>query len=92
MSFPVIVLSLFCSGLGWGMMAPGFSAAVSLAVSEDEQGAVSGLVNAAVASGLIIAPPLGFALYAISPYIPFYFLASMSFCLAVTSLISISQN
>ena len=85
--FPVIVAALFCSGLGWGMMAPGFSAAVSLAVTEDEQGAVSGLVNAAVGSGLIIAPPLGFALYAIGPYIPFFFLATMSACLAVVTLI-----
>lgn len=84
--FPVIVASLFCSGLGWGMMAPGFSAAVSLAVNEDEQGAVSGLVNAAVGSGLIIAPPLGFALYAISPYTPFFFLTIISACLAVVTL------
>ena len=68
------------------MMGPGISAAVSLAVSEDEQGVVSGLVNAAFGSGLIVAPPIGFALYAIGPYVPFYFLTVLSFGLAIVTL------
>ena len=85
-SFPLIVTGLFLSGLGWGMMGPGIAAAVSLAVSDDEQGAVSGLVNAAIGSGLIIAPPIGFALYAIGPYVPFYFLTVLSCGLAIVTL------
>lgn len=70
-NFPLSVLAAALSGLGWGMVYPGFTAAASLAVSADEQGATAGLTNAASASGFIIAPALGFALYAIDPRAPF---------------------
>ncbi|MEL7490078.1 MAG: MFS transporter [Pseudomonadota bacterium] len=66
-SFPMLVLAATCSGLGWGMAMPGFTAAASLSVTPREQGVTAGLSNSAGASGFIIVPPIGFTLYAIDP-------------------------
>ncbi|MEL7489047.1 MAG: MFS transporter, partial [Pseudomonadota bacterium] len=70
-TFPVLVVGATFSGLGWGMVAPGFTAAASVSVSPHEQGATSGLSNAAGAAGFILAPPIGFGLYTIDPRAPF---------------------
>ncbi|MGF1545366.1 MAG: MFS transporter [Parvularculaceae bacterium] len=54
-------------GLGAGLAAPGFVGGASLAVTDDEQGAVSGLANAATASSFVVGPPVAYALYALAP-------------------------
>ncbi|MEL6212790.1 MAG: MFS transporter [Pseudomonadota bacterium] len=82
-SFPMLVVAAGVAGLGWGMLGPGYTAAVSLSVTPSEQGAASGLSNAAGASGFILAPPIGFFLYAFDPRAPF---VMTSICAALLAL------
>lgn len=82
-----LTLGAAMSGLGAGMGFPGFAAAASLAVNQNEQGATAGLANAASASGFILAPLFGFALYDIDIRAPFMFTAVLAvslltFCLS----------
>jgi len=70
-AFGPLVFGLLLAGLGGGMALPGFTAGASLAVESDEQGSAAGLTNAAGASGFILAPVLGFSLYAVAPNAPF---------------------
>lgn len=53
--------------LGAGATFPGYQAAISLAVGEDEQGGVAGLTTAATSGGAVIGPLLGTGLYGIAP-------------------------
>jgi MFS family permease len=71
-SFLLILLALICSGLGFGMARPAFSAGASLSVEPHEQGAVAGLLSAAGAAGFIFGPLIGW-LYEFSPIIPYAF-------------------
>jgi MFS family permease len=70
-NYGLIAFSLVLSGLGFGMLRPGFAGAASLAVSPDEQGAMAGLTGGAGASGFIFAPLIGNSLYAINPALPY---------------------
>ena len=82
-SYQILVVAALLSGLGWGMVYPGFTAAASLAVTAREQGATAGLTNAASASGFILAPPIGFGLYAIDPRGPFILTTLAAVALAI---------
>lgn len=62
-----IVFGMMLSGLGAGMLMPGYIGGASLSVGGDEQGSAAGLSNAAGASGFIFAPIVGQALYQIAP-------------------------
>jgi MFS family permease len=70
-NYGVIVFALMLSGLGFGMLRPGFAAAASLAVSQDEQGAIAGLTGGAGAAGFIFAPLVGNLLYAWHQPLPY---------------------
>lgn len=70
-NYGLIAFSLVLSGLGFGMLRPGFAGAASLAVSTEEQGAMAGLTGGAGASGFIFAPLIGNSLYAIHPSLPY---------------------
>lgn len=87
-AFGPLVFGLVLSGFGAGMAIPGFTAAASLAVGPDEQGAAAGLANSAVASGFIVAPVAAFSLYAIAPPLPFALTATMAAGLLVFVLTS----
>jgi MFS family permease len=82
-NYGLIAFSLVLSGLGFGMLRPGFSGAASLAVSPDEQGAMAGLTGGAGASGFIFAPLIGNSLYAISPSLPYILGAALLICLLI---------
>ncbi len=58
-------------GISFSCVAPGFSAAVSLAVGAAEQGAAAGLVAAAQAAGFLVGPVLLAVLYRMSSTLPF---------------------
>jgi MFS family permease len=75
-NYGLIAFALVLSGLGFGMLRPGFAGASSLAVSPDEQGAMAGLTGGAGAAGFIFAPLIGNALYGIDPTLP-YILATL---------------
>jgi MFS family permease len=86
--FGPIVFGLVLSGFGAGMSIPGFSAAASLAVGPDEQGSAAGLANSASAAGFVIAPLIGFSLYALSPRWPFIVTTTLAACLIAYALFS----
>jgi MFS family permease len=71
-NYGLIVFALVLSGLGFGMLRPGFAAAASLSVSAEEQGSMAGLTSGAGASGFIFAPLVGNALYQWSPAYPYW--------------------
>ncbi len=71
-NYGLIAFALVLSGLGFGMLRPGFAAAASLAVSADEQGAVAGITGGAGAAGFIFAPLIGNALYSWNMHSPYW--------------------
>lgn len=76
-----LVFGMMLSGLGAGMLTPGYVGGASLSVTADEQGSAAGLSNAAGASGFIFAPLLGNLFYSISPSALFIATATMAaFC------------
>ena len=68
---PGVLMSHAILGLGMGLVVPGLQGMASLAVGEDEQGAVGGLVAAAMAGGFAIGPVLGTGLYSLWPGLPY---------------------
>ena len=74
-SFGWLTASLVVLGAGSSLASPGFSAAQSLAVSDQEQGAVAGLSSSAGALGRMLGPVLGTSLYGLSPAYPYVFSA-----------------
>lgn len=71
-NYGLIVFALVMSGLGFGMLRPGFAAAASLSVSTEEQGSIAGLTGGASAAGFIFAPLVGNALYSWNPSYPYW--------------------
>ena len=84
-NYGLIVFALVLSGLGFGMVRPGYAAAASMSVPPDEQGSVAGLTGAAGASGFIFAPLIGNALYGLSPHAPYLLGAVLMLILAIYS-------
>jgi MFS family permease len=68
-----LVVGFVVSGLGFGLVRPGYGAAASLAVNPDEQGAVAGIMSATSAAGFIFGPLIATKLYKIAPSVPFWF-------------------
>ncbi len=62
-TFPWLTLALALQGLGQGLIGPGISAALSLAVGDREQGKVAGLNSASQALGRTLGPLIGATLY-----------------------------
>jgi MFS family permease len=87
-NYGLLVFALVMSGLGFGMLRPGFAAAASLSVSHEEQGAVAGLTGGAGASGFIFAPLIGNALYSWSPVLPYWLGAILLAGLFVYALVN----
>lgn len=86
--FGPLVTALVISGLGFGMVRPGYAAASSLAVDADEQGAVAGIMGATSAAGFIFGPLIATKLYRVSPAAPFWFGAAMMTALIAYALLS----
>ena len=87
-NYGLIVFALVLSGLGFGMVRPGYAASASLSVPPEEQGSVAGLTGAAGASGFIFAPLIGNAMYGLSPHAPYVLGAVLMAALATYALIS----
>ena len=73
--FWALTLALVLIGAGGAFAGPGVSAAQSLAVSDNEQGAVAGLSSSAQALGRMLGPVLGTTLYGLHPEWPYIFSA-----------------
>lgn len=72
-SFAWLTAALAIQGLGQGLVMPGVTAGLSLAVGDDEQGAVAGLGSSAQAFGRMLGPLIGTGLYQIRPVLPYLF-------------------
>jgi MFS family permease len=68
--FPYLGVGMAFMGLGMGLAMPSISAAASLAVSPEEQGAVAGLVASCPAIGFVAGPITGGILYQYSAILP----------------------
>ncbi len=79
----LIVTGLLLSGLSGGLIRPGYSAAVSLAVGKDVQGAAAGITGGATASGFIFAPLIGNWIYAFDPRAPYALGAALMVAMAL---------
>ncbi len=86
--FGPLVFALILSGLGFGMVRPGYAAAASLAVDPHEQGAIAGLVGATSGAGFIFGPMIATALYRWSPAAPYLFGAGLMSMLYAYALLS----
>ncbi len=66
-----MVIGMALQGFGQGLALPGISSAMSLTVTEDEQGAIAGLNNSALGLGRLLGPLLGTSLYEIHDTLPY---------------------
>ena len=80
--------ALVVSGVGFGMVRPGYGAASSLAVDPEEQGAVAGIMGATSAAGFIFGPLIATKLYKFSPGAPFWFGGLMMVALFAYAVLS----
>lgn len=86
--FGPLVMALVISGLGFGMVRPGYSAAASLAVDPEEQGAIAGITGATSGAGFIFGPMIATGLYRLSPAAPYLFGAAMMAALCAYMVLS----
>ena len=70
-NFAGLLVALALQGFGQGLVLPGIAAALSLDVSENEQGAVAGFNSASQALGRTLGPLMGTLLYGIHVRAPY---------------------
>ncbi|GAB4426567.1 MAG: MFS transporter [Chloroflexi bacterium OHK40] len=70
-TLPLLILSFVIAGLGLGLALPGYTAAATLEVTSQEQGAVAGLTVAAQGFGAMVGPLLATSLYQLRPESPY---------------------
>ncbi|MEB2321285.1 MAG: MFS transporter [Sorangiineae bacterium] len=75
--FTGLTIALVLQGLGQGLAMPGVTAALSLAVGDDEQGAVAGLNSSSQAFGRMLGPLVGTGLYELHPEYPYALSAAL---------------
>jgi DHA1 family tetracycline resistance protein-like MFS transporter len=72
-TFDLLMLALVLVGLGFGLAVPGYTAAPTLLVGDDEQGGVAGLISATNGLAFVLGPLLGTTLYGLRPEYPYVF-------------------
>jgi MFS family permease len=83
-SFAVLAVGMAFLGIGLGLSMPALSAAASLAVESQEQGAAAGLVSACPAIGFVSGPIIAGALYQVhGPLAPLFSAAVFFLVLAL---------
>lgn len=68
--FWTMTASSMLMALGLALAMPGYTAAVTLRVGDDEQGAAAGLINATNGTTFVVGPLLGTGLYQLDPRFP----------------------
>ncbi len=76
-NYATLVMALVASGLGFGLLRPGLSAAASLTVEPDEQGSIAGFIGSTAAIGHVLNPFIALPLYQIMPQAPFILAACL---------------
>jgi MFS family permease len=87
--FTWLAIALATQGLGTGLIGPGVTAALSLSVRDDQQGAVAGLNSAAQGLGRMLGPLIGTGLYQVRPAYPYVLSACL---LALVSVFLLSNR
>lgn len=70
-AYATIVIGMALQGFGQGLVLPGVTSAMSLAVGDGEQGAIAGLNTSAQGMGRLIGPLFGGALYQLQTSAPY---------------------
>lgn len=70
-SYPLLVASMGCFGLGMGMVMPGNVAALSMSVNDHQQGRIAGINTSANGLGFIFGPLLATGFYQFMPMLTF---------------------
>ncbi len=73
----MLIAALLIQGLGQGLLLPGVTSAMSLAVTEDDQGSVAGLNSSAQGLGRTLGPIVGGLLYGVQMELPYVFSAAL---------------
>jgi len=84
-SFPLLTVGMVCYGLGMGLASPAFGTGASLTVTNDEQGALAGIIGSVSALGFLFGPLLGGFFYSLHHSLP-YGLAAISIALLMIYL------
>ena len=71
-NYAAVVTAFALTSLGYGFCRPGFTAGASLAVDQDEQGAVAGAIAAVNGACYIVAPVFGVWLYEKMGALPYW--------------------
>ena len=79
----LLTVAMMIQGFGMGLAGPAFMAGASLAVSQQEQGAVAGVAGSCGPLGFTLGPLLGGALYQVAPALPYAFAAGVYVVLLV---------
>jgi MFS family permease len=87
-SFPVLVVALTIQGLGQGLVLPGVTSALSLGVTDGEQGAVAGVNASAQGLARLAGPLVGSRLYEISGALPYEVATALLFAVLAFVLVS----
>ena len=77
-----LMLGFALASMGFGLFRPGFTSGASLAVEQDEQNAVAGMVSSVNGIPYVAAPALGVALYGLALPLPFLVTGALMLALA----------
>lgn len=86
-NYATLVMALVASGLGFGLLRPGLSAAASLSVRPDEQGSIAGYIGSTAAMGHVVNPFVALPLYQIMPQAPFILAACLMVVMGIFILL-----
>lgn len=86
-NYATLVMALVASGLGFGLLRPGLSAAASLSVEPDEQGSIAGYIGSTAAMGHVVNPFVALPLYQIMPQAPFILAACLMVIMGIFILL-----
>lgn len=86
-TFAVLAVGMAFLGTGMALCMPSISAAASLAVTPEEQGAAAGLVSSCPAIGFVVGPLSAGALYQVSPVLAPLFSAAVFLTVLVTVIV-----
>ena len=91
--YAVLIMAQFFVGIGNGLCRPGYFAGASLAVSNDEQGDVAGVIMGANAIGFVFSPVLGPAMYEyVGVDVPFYLAGAISLGMGVFAWFAVKEH
>ena len=88
--FGMLTLALGAQALGQSLAVPGVTAAMSLGVSEDDQGVVAGLNSSALGFGRMLGPLAGTGLYEFRHELPY--LLSCTLLVIVMATVAVNRN